>query len=128
MAKLIEAEGNAFFVKCKGIAVVLAAISGLTLGVLNWFKETRDPNVKVSYQELAKQVEGLSGDVQRLAKALRQQADEIATIQNWILDAANRPSRPVAIVAPTGRPSSMPAPPSRKPPTWDKLQQQVRGK
>lgn len=129
MAKLIEAESNAFFLKCKGIAVLLAAVSGLVLGILNWFKETRDPNVKAGYQELAKQVEGLSGDVQNLATVVRVQAEEISTIQNWIINergkSNEKPGPAAAKILRTvkmARPVT-PAPPARKPAPWTQVQQ-----
>jgi len=76
---------NTFLLHCKGIAVVIAAVSGLTLGVLNWFKEVHDPRAKVGYQESAKQVEALSRDVRTLVNTVQQQAEEISTIQNWII-------------------------------------------
>lgn len=129
MAQLIEAQGNAFFTKCKGYAVLITALTGLVLGVLNWFKEVRDPRVKTGYQELAKQVESLSGDVQKLATAVRTQGEEVAAIQNWIITERDKrsaaPGPAVAKIMKTvkARKPTPPPPPSRKPATWDKVQQ-----
>lgn len=86
MAIQTEAKGNTFFLWCRGIAVVLAAVSGLVLGLLNWFKEVRDPRAKVGYQEIAKQLEALSSDLRKLADTTHRQGEEIATIQNWIIN------------------------------------------
>jgi hypothetical protein len=149
MAEMIEAQGNAFFAKCKGAAVIITALTGLVLGVLNWFKDVRDPRVKVGYEELSKQVVGLSSDVQKLATAVRLQAEEISTIQNWIISEQHKPAPPVRPIRPgTGpgtdaaRPSPevakimksvkaakaakpAPAPPTRKPASWEQVQTQV---
>lgn len=129
MAQLIEAQGNAFFAKCKGAAVLITALTGLVLGILNWFKEVRDPNVKIGYQELAKQVEGLSRDVQTLASSMRTQAEEISTIQNWIIKerdvrgALPGPAVTKILKAVKVNKPLPPAPPPRKPARWDQLQQ-----
>lgn len=132
MAKLIEAESNAFFVKCKGIAVILAAISGLTLGILNWFKEVRDPIAKSGYQETSQQMEKLSLDLRKLADVVRQQAEEINTIQNWIINERDKrgalPSPTmVKIVKQTKARLTVVAPPVRKPEPWEGLQVQHQG-
>jgi len=129
MAEMIEATGKAFFMKCKGVAVVLTAITALVLGVLNWFKETRDPTVKVSYQELSKQVEGLSGDIQKLAATVRTQAEEISTIQNWIITERNRNSTQpgpatLKIMKMVKSAKEPPAPPPRAPAPWIQVQKQ----
>ena len=132
MAQLIEAQGNAFFAKCKGAAVIITALTGLTLGVLNWFKDTRDPRVKVGYQELAKQVENLSGDVQKLATSIKTQGEEIAAVQNWIIVERDKrtavPSPAVAKIMKTvkARKPEPPMPPPRKPASWEHLQQHLQ--
>lgn len=133
MAKTTTGD-NAFFMKCKGIAVVVAAVSGLILGLLNWFKEVRDPNVKVGYQELAKQVENVSGDVQKLAATVRVQAEEISTIQNWIINERDKrgalPGPAVTKILKTIKAAkpAPPAPPTRKPAPWTQVQQQTSPK
>jgi hypothetical protein len=128
MAILEEARGKAFLDKCKGVATILAAITALVLGILNWFKDVRDPRVKVGYQELAKQVENLSGDTQKLSKVVRQQAEEISTIQNWIIRESAAigalPGSSVTKILKSTKMSRLPitAPPARKPVAWDVLQ------
>lgn len=84
-AILEEAKGKAFLSKCKGIATVIAAVSALILGTLNWFKEARDPRVQAGYSELAKQVEALSKDVRVLAELQKRDQEAVTAIQNWIL-------------------------------------------
>lgn len=133
MAQLIEAQGNAFLAKCKGIAAIISVVTALVLGVLNWFKDAKDPRVKVGYQELSKQLEGLSGDIQKLAATARTQGEEISTIQNWIINEKDRrgaepgpAAKKILKSVKTAKPPAMPAPPSRKPATWDQVQQQAQ--
>lgn len=147
-----EIKSKAFLAKCRGAALIIGALSALILGVLNWFREARDPRVKVTYEELSKQVVGLSGDMQKLAATLRTQAEEISTIQNWIISEQSKPKpppvRPGRVGSPTGAGGGVaaakpgpdvakmiksmkaakpaPAPPHRAPPSWDKVQQQVQ--
>lgn len=117
---------NPFIVRCKGVAIVLAALSGLILGILNWFKEVRDPRAKVGYQELAKQVENLSLDLKKTADTFKQQGEEIATVQNWIIYERDRRGTPLSAAVikiqkqTKVRPKSAP-PPVRTPKRWENL-------
>ena len=125
---LEEAKGKAFLDKCKGIAAVLAVLVSLVIGVLNWFKETRDPKAKAGYQETSQQMEKLSLDLRKLSDVVRQQAEEINTIQNWIISDRDKhgvlPSPAmVKIVKQTKVGLSVKAtpPPIRKPVKWEAL-------
>lgn len=128
MAEMIEAKGNAFFLKCKGVAVIVAAISGLVLGVLNWFKETRDPKAKSGYEEVAKQVESMSEDIKKLSAVAKQQAEQISTIQNWIISEGSRRATPSPTLNKIERQvvtaPKLPAPPIRRLKPWSGLQEQ----
>jgi len=122
-----NAANNTFVMRCKGIAVVLAALSGLLLGILNWFKEVRDPRAKVGYQELAKQVENLSLDLKKTTDILKQQGDEIATVQNWIIYERDRrgtsPSAAITKIQKQTKVRTKSAPPPmRTPKRWENLQ------
>lgn len=128
MAEMIEATGKAFFMKCKGIAVVVAAVSGLVLGVLNWFKETRDPKAKSGYEEVAKQVESMSEDVKKLSAVAKQQAEQISTVQNWIISEGSRRTAPSPTLNKIEQQvvsvPKLPAPPIRKLKPWEGLREQ----
>lgn len=131
MAQMIEAQGKAFFMKCKGAALLITAVSGLVLGLLNWFKEVRDPRVKTAYQELSKSVENLSNDTRKLTDLVRQQGEEISTLQNWVIHERDRrnaaPSATMLrIQAQTKSRPKITLPPVRKPEAWDQVQK-VRG-
>lgn len=113
--------------KCKAAAVIIAAVSGFVLGVLNWFKETKDPKAKAGYSELAQQVEGLAKDVQHLTETVKTQQDQLRDLQQWILYDSQRrgatvegSEKKILKSFKTQKPVPMPAP--RKPPKWEALQ------
>lgn len=76
---------STFLQKCKGAAIILTAVTGLALGILNHFKETRDPRLKPGYQELGDQVVLLSKDIQRLSQELIHHQEEIGMLQQLVL-------------------------------------------
>jgi hypothetical protein len=124
MAQLVEAEGRAFFHKAKGIAVVVTAVSGLIIGILGFMRDTRDPRARAGYEETADKVTTLSHDVQKLAETVKQQATEISTLQNWVLNrhAGGVSVAPLAkiMTQQIARPR-VTVPPKRAPKSWDAL-------
>jgi hypothetical protein len=126
MAQLIEAQGNATLAKCKGAAVIITAVTGLVLGVLNHFREVRDPRVKDSYTELSKQVQLVSKDVQKLDEAMRHQQEQIDALMGYALQSkadevkvAAAKTRLKAVVV--HRPQAPAKPPLRSPESWNKV-------
>lgn len=126
MAQQIEAQGNAFLARCKGYGIILTAVTGLALGILNHFREVRDPRVKTSYEEVARVSEGVSKDIRALADTVRQQQEAINNIQNYLLSEKRTPTQPPTPKTKLKPPAKMElrAPPIRRPMKWDKLTQQ----
>jgi hypothetical protein len=127
MAAAIEAKGNAFLTKCKGIAVVITAVGGLVIGLLSYFKESKDPRVKVSYEELSKSINDLSRDFKALSDAARLQQQQIADIQNFLL--YHRDHAPAAAAAAAKRlikprTSAIPKAAPRALKKWDSIAEQ----
>lgn len=112
--------------RCKGAAVIITACAGLLLGVLNWFKEVRDPKAKAGYQEVTKQVDDVNKDMHSLADTVKAQQEMISALQQWILfQKVQQVAAPIenkirkAFSAP--KRVAMPAP-RAKAPKWDALQ------
>lgn len=130
MAELIEAQGKSFWFKCKGYAVIITALTGLVLGILNHFREVRDPRVKASYQELSKQMELVSKDVKNVAAIVQNQQQEIQTLMQYILRYKAPQNEPEAkevikkIMEKKLKAVIPPAPPVRKAPSLEQAVQQ----
>jgi len=124
--------------RCKAIAILVTALGGFGLGILNFivFKEETQAKralaqAKAGYSELAHQVEATSKDIQHLAESIKDLQERIRSVETWLLYERNlRGSLP----GPTEnkirrryktqqKPIPMPAP--RKPTNWDALQRQV---
>lgn len=129
MAELIEAQGKSFWFKCKGAAVIITAVTGLVLGVLNHFREVRDPRVKASYQELSQQLELVSKDVKNVAATVQNQQQEIQVLMQYILRYKAPLNEPEAkdvikkLFEKKMKATAPPAPPVRKAPSLEQAVQ-----
>jgi hypothetical protein len=85
MLELEESRGKAVWLKCKGAAVVITALTGLIFGIINHFKEIRDPRVSLSHQELAKKVELVSRDLKNVSSVVEDQQEETRLILKYVL-------------------------------------------
>lgn len=115
-----KTKASIFLSRCKGVALVLTAVSALVLGIISQVRE--DPKMKAGYLETAKQIEALSKDTHYLAETVRWQQDQIATIQSWILNTSSRRStfdpESAKILLQRVRFRAPPKPPIRKAEPW----------
>lgn len=118
--------------RCKAAAVLVTAVGGFGLGILNFFKEETQAKkalaqAKTGYAELAHQVEATSKDIQHLAESVKDFQERIRSLETWVLYERNRQG---AMPGPAEdkirrfykAPKSVAMPAPRKPLNWDVLQ------